>query len=186
MPGDGLVWQDGQGLWGQELTKAVLNESVPMERSNDMALRVVAAWYQLGQNDKSLWPNNTLSGSPTFSSTDESVGKLHPSSPGIQETAVVNQFVPVRNTDEGGNHDELAGKIAAEGIVLVKNANSLLPLSRNGTTLMTHSSSGKIRIDIFGEDAFVNSRGRNVASIVVVTKALWLWVGARERSSCLT
>jgi hypothetical protein len=28
MPGDGLRWQDGKGLWGTELTKAVLNSSV--------------------------------------------------------------------------------------------------------------------------------------------------------------
>ena len=32
MPGDGLLWQDGKSLWGTELTKAVLNSSVPMDR----------------------------------------------------------------------------------------------------------------------------------------------------------
>ena len=57
MPGDGLRWQDGSGLWGMELTKAVLNTSVPMERLNDMTMRIVAAWYQLGQDDKKEWPS---------------------------------------------------------------------------------------------------------------------------------
>ena len=56
MPGDGLKWADGKSLWGSELTRAVLNGSVPVERVNDMVTRVVAAWYQLGQDDTSKWP----------------------------------------------------------------------------------------------------------------------------------
>ncbi len=30
MPGDGLRWQDGHSLWGPQLTRAVLNGSVPV------------------------------------------------------------------------------------------------------------------------------------------------------------
>ncbi|KAF4633124.1 hypothetical protein G7Y89_g4995 [Cudoniella acicularis] len=51
MPGDGLRWANGQSLWGPELSKAVLNGSLPVSRLNDMVTRVVAAWYQLGSPD---------------------------------------------------------------------------------------------------------------------------------------
>lgn len=52
MPGDGLKWTDGKSLWGSELTKSVLNGSLPLTRLDDMVTRVVATWYQLGQDDK--------------------------------------------------------------------------------------------------------------------------------------
>ncbi|KAF2769448.1 putative beta-glucosidase [Teratosphaeria nubilosa] len=165
MPGDGLGWQDGKSLWGHELTKAVLNESVPMERINDMTLRIVAAWYQLGQYDKTRWPNVTDGGGPNFSSwTNDEVGNLHPGSEDSKDTGVVNKFVPVRVTEEGGDHDRLARNIAAEGIVLVKNVDDLLPLSRNGTAANTRLGDGKLHIGIFGEDAYPNANGANACA----------------------
>ncbi|GIZ39345.1 hypothetical protein CKM354_000273200 [Cercospora kikuchii] len=162
MPGDGLKWQDGIALWGGELTKAALNGSVPMERLNDMVLRVVASWYQLGQDDSSVWGNNSLSNSATFSSwTDEERGRLHPGASGNNDTDVVNYFVPVRQTEEGGDHDEVARQIAAEGVVLVKNEEFTLPLSKNGANFRRAESDGKVKVGIFGEDAFANPRGPN-------------------------
>lgn len=159
MPGDGLGWADGDSLFGPELTKAVLNTSVPMDRLNDMALRIVAAWYQLGQDDDDEWPSNKIGGQPTFSSwTDDEEGNLHPGSSNSEETGIVNKFVPVRNTEEDGDHDALARQVAREGIVLVKNEDSLLPLSRNGTT---SSSTGKFKVGIFGESAYPNPKGPN-------------------------
>lgn len=162
MPGDGLRWQDGVSLWGSELTKAVLNGSVPMDRLNDMVLRIVAAWYQMGQDDKKMWPAVEDGGGPNFSSwTNEKVGQLHPGSPDSTETGVVNKFVPVRNTPEGGNHDEMARRIATEGIVMVKNERGILPLARNGSSVRKGKSGGKVKIGIFGEDAYPNPRGNN-------------------------
>lgn len=162
MPGDGLTWQDGKSLWGSELTKAVLNSSVPMERLNDMVGRIVAAWYQLGQDDESRWPNVTNGGGPNFSSwTNNQTGLLHPGSPGSTETGVVNKFVPVRQTMEDGDHDALARLVAAEGIVLVKNENNILPLSRNGSGISMRGRVDKVRIGVFGEDAFSNPAGDN-------------------------
>lgn len=71
MPGDGLHWLDGKSLWGNQLTLAVLNGSLPVSRLNDMVTRVVATWYQLGQ-DK--WEDHR----PNFSSwTNEEYGVLH-------------------------------------------------------------------------------------------------------------
>ncbi|KAF7189668.1 putative beta-glucosidase E [Pseudocercospora fuligena] len=169
MPGDGLRWQDGDTLWGGKLTRATLNGSVPMDRLNDMALRVVAAWYQLGQDDKKKWGNNSLSSPATFSSwSDKETDILHPGSPGSKEKGVVNKFVPVRQTTEGGDHDKLARKIAAEGIVLVKNENSMLPINMDATDIRRTTSSvpfsDKVRVGIFGEDAFANPQGPNACA----------------------
>ncbi|KAK3721924.1 hypothetical protein LTR37_002740 [Vermiconidia calcicola] len=162
MPGDGLKWADGNSLWGAELTKAVLNTSVPMERLNDMVTRVVAAWYQLGQDDKDEWPAVADRGGPNFSSwTDDKEGELHPGSPNSKETGVVNKYVPVRKTDESGDHDALARKIATEGIVLVKNSDSMLPLNRTGKGVVYKAGTEKIKVGIFGEDAFPNPNGNN-------------------------
>ena len=44
MPGDGLSWQDGQSFWGPELTRSVLNGTLPLSRLNDMVTRIVAAY----------------------------------------------------------------------------------------------------------------------------------------------
>jgi beta-glucosidase len=64
MPGDGLFWQNGKSLWGSELTRSILNGSVPVDRLNDMVTRIVAAWYQLGQDDPEKFDNS----GPNFSS----------------------------------------------------------------------------------------------------------------------
>lgn len=169
MPGDGLRWQDGKTLWGGELTKAALNGSVPMERLDDAVLRIVAAWYQLGQDDSQAWPRKTLSSSATFSSwTEEEEYKLHPGSPGSEETGKVNEYVPVRQTQKGGNHDDLARRLAAEGIVMVKNDDHVLPIKPDGTGIQSSRAGKKfgekLKIGIFGEDAFANPRGPNACA----------------------
>lgn len=139
MPGDGLHWADGQSLWGSELTKAVLNTSVPLERLNDMVTRIVAAWYHFEQD---TWepPSPDGEGGPNFSSwTDDEVGYLHRGS-NDDVWAVVNRYV-----DAGEGHGDLARQVAAEGMVLVKNEQETLPLSR--------SPEGAYRVGIFGDDA---------------------------------
>ena len=155
MPGDGLRWMDGKSLFGPHLTTAVLNGSLPMERIHDMATRVVAAWYQLGQDDKARWPAPPPEGDggPNFSSwTDERIGKIHEGSDD-KTTAIVNKFVDVQGEGEGF-HGRLAQQIAAEGTVLVKNQDNILPLSRHGSVGRDGSKrSVKYRVGIFGEDA---------------------------------
>ncbi|SPQ19916.1 ec61a59a-5322-4557-b4b8-4fcf4ba06c9d [Thermothielavioides terrestris] len=157
MPGDGLRWANGESLWGPQLTKAVLNGSVPVDRLNDMVTRIVAAWYQLGQDDETKFPRRP----PNFSSwTDDRLGVLAPGSPSPQDEVVVNEFVDVQ-----ANHSIIAREVAAEGTVLLKNE-GLLPISRQGldesklearrrvaeqVTGKRHD--GKFKVGVFGEDA---------------------------------
>ncbi|KAI9834899.1 MAG: hypothetical protein M1838_005456 [Thelocarpon superellum] len=155
MPGDGLRWADGVTLWGAELTRAALNTSLPMSRLNDMVTRIVAAWYQLGQDDRAKWsaPAPEGDGGPNFSSwTTEEVGLLHPGSD-CEDKGVVNKFVNAQGEGED-SHGKLARQIAAEGTVLVKNVNGILPLKRDGWAEGAEPKPfRKLRIAIFGEDS---------------------------------
>lgn len=140
MPGDGLYWQDGRSLFGEQLTLAVLNGSVPMSRLNDMVTRVVAAWYQLGQDS---WAEE----GPNFSSwTNDEYGYLHSGSGSRQEKVIVNKFIEAENEDS----KQLARQVASEGIVLLKNEDSILPLTPTLSELTSH---GRKRVAVVGEDA---------------------------------
>ncbi|KAI5852775.1 glycoside hydrolase superfamily [Morchella snyderi] len=127
MPGDGLAWDDRKSLLGPELTRAVMNSSIPMERLDDMVTRIVATWYKFGQDEDYPEPN--------FNSwTNATVGKIYYGS-NDNTTGIVNEHVEVR-----GDHATLARKIAADAIALLKNED-VLPLS------------GPMKIGIYGEDA---------------------------------
>jgi beta-glucosidase len=153
MPGDGLRWAKGNSLWGGELTKAVLNGSVPMDRLDDMATRVVASWYQVGQ-DK--WPGDS---GPNFSSwTNEKIGKLHEGSPSDTSMGVVNQFVNAQGEGKDA-HSHIVRRVAAEGTVLLKNEGKLLPLDRKGWKKGKRQT--KYRVGVFGEDARLPHAGIN-------------------------
>ncbi|KAI9854533.1 MAG: hypothetical protein M1824_000298 [Vezdaea acicularis] len=154
MPGDGLGWADGKALWGASLTTAVLNGSVPMWRMNDMVTRIVAAWYQLGQDEEGKFTG------PNFSSwTRNETSLLHPGSDDKTE-GWVNHYKDVRGQGED-SHSLIAKQVATEGIVLVKNEGNILPLNREGW--VDGHDDEKQRIGIFGEDAG-EGRGRNACA----------------------
>lgn len=148
MPGDGLFWANGKSLWGPELTKSVLNGSLPVSRLNDMVTRIVAAWYQLGQDDKSKFDRE----GPNFSSwTDAKMGYLHEGSSDDKNLTVVNQFINVQGKGENA-HSRIAKQVAVEGTVLLKHYDNVLPLSRTGWPADAPQDR-KLKLGIFGEDS---------------------------------
>ncbi|OAG38418.1 hypothetical protein AYO21_07401 [Fonsecaea monophora] len=140
MPGDGLYWQDGRSLFGEQLTIAVLNGSLPLTRLNDMVTRIVAAWYQLEQDS---WDSE----GPNFSSwTHDEYGYPHAGSSSKQDKVLVNKYVETENDESR----QVAREVASEGTVLLKNEDSILPLS---PTLSELGSSSPKRVAVLGEDA---------------------------------
>jgi beta-glucosidase len=146
MPGDGQEWANGKSFWGPELTKGVLNGSIPIQRLNDMVTRVVAAWYQMGQDDESYFDRK----GPNFSSwTYDEIGIVNFGSPDDKDETIVNQFINVQGTGDDA-HSIIARRVATEGTVLVKNDGGILPLSKDGWPSDRDSI---LRVGVFGEDA---------------------------------
>jgi len=136
MPGDGEVPLFGLAYWAYELTTAVLNGTVPMERINDMVTRIVATWYQLGQDKGYPLPNFS-------SNTASATGLCYPAAL-FSPTCLVNQYVNVQ-----ADHAQVARQVAREGITLLKNDGQTLPLSAGAS------------LRIFGSDAQNNPNGIN-------------------------
>ncbi|KAL8714078.1 MAG: hypothetical protein Q9220_001806 [cf. Caloplaca sp. 1 TL-2023] len=135
MPGD-VLFDSGTSYWGSNLTVAVLNGSVPEWRLDDMATRIMAAWYYVGR-DTSQIPIN-------FDSwTVDTFGYQH----FIAEEGygLINEHVDVR-----AEHGTLIRQLGAASTVLLKNNNSALPLT--GREKFTA---------VFGNDAGSNPYGPN-------------------------
>ncbi|KAK0615585.1 glycoside hydrolase family 3 protein [Bombardia bombarda] len=88
------------GFWGDNLVQAVRNGSVSEHRLDDMATRILAAWYYLHQ--ETGYPNRAV----------------YPS----------NQKHPAVDVQE--DHASLIKEIGAAGTVLVKNVNNTLPFKK--------------------------------------------------------
>ncbi|KAM5490131.1 putative beta-glucosidase [Microsporum audouinii] len=146
MPGELPRSDPGTSFWGPNLTMAVLNGSVEVGRLNDMATRIVAAWYQLKQDTWERPPDGD--GGPNFSSwTKNKTGHRHEGSQDDDQLVVVNHYIRAPN-EWKDSHSDLARDIATEGTVLLKNEDDILPLSKKGTT-----SGRKTKVGVFGEDA---------------------------------
>ncbi|OJD34359.1 glycoside hydrolase family 3 protein [Diplodia corticola] len=139
MPGDPTIPLFGNSWWAFHLTEAVLNGSVPVDRLNDMATRVVAAWYQVGQDQD--YPDINFS---TWTSDAE--GLLYPGAL-ISPSGVVNEFVDVQ-----GDHAAIVRNISTEAVTLLKNDNGTLPLKESTP------------LKIFGTAAEKNPDGINSCS----------------------
>lgn len=137
MPGD-TVFNSGLSYWGTNLTLAVINGTVPEWRIDDMATRIMAAYFKVGLTLDEPEIN--------FSSwTKDTFGPLHASvGANIQQ---VNFHVDVR-----GDHGRLIRDIGARATVLLKNTNNALPLS-----------SPKF-VAVIGEDAGPNINGPNACA----------------------
>lgn len=122
MPGDIYDrWLEGKSFWGPSLTKAVYNNTIPPERLDDMASRILAPFF--ASKDISLPMENEV---PNFSSWSlDTYGPLLPlqnAGPIIQQ----NKHVDVRSTFS----DDIALGIAREAIVLLKNEKASLPIRK--------------------------------------------------------
>ncbi|KAJ9638453.1 hypothetical protein H2199_007142 [Coniosporium tulheliwenetii] len=134
MPGD-VYFLNGASYWGANLTLAVINGSVPEWRVDDMATRIMAAYYLVGR-DEAYVPTN-------FNSWSRDVfGYRHP----IPRLGYgqINYQVDVRD-----EHGRSIRNQAARSTVLLKNT-GVLPLS--GDERFTA---------VFGSDATENPRGPN-------------------------
>ncbi|KAL4912659.1 glycoside hydrolase superfamily [Aspergillus aurantiobrunneus] len=104
MPGSDLNEPPGSIYWGENLAAAIEQGDVPQERLDDMVLRILSAWYLLGQDED--YPP------VAFSSWDGGAASVNVTRP---------------------EHGDLARTIARDSIVLLKNANQSLPLGSPGS-----------------------------------------------------
>lgn len=95
-----MVMPLGSAFWGANLTEAVSNGSVPEVRINDMVTRILATWYQMGQ-DSEDWANP---------------GHGIPADPSVPHTRVIGWNSSFKDTLYKG---------AVEGHVLLKNEGAL-------------------------------------------------------------
>ncbi|WQF79559.1 Putative glycoside hydrolase, family 3, glycoside hydrolase family 3 domain, immunoglobulin [Colletotrichum destructivum] len=147
-PGDQQVPLTGYSYWMYDLTRAVLNGSVPVDRINDMATRVLATWYQMGQ-DEGFPATNWATG------TRNRVGDFYPGAWPFSPSGVVNEFVKVQD-----DHHLVARQVAQEAITLLKNNGSLLPITTSAP------------IKIFGTHAQTNPDGPNACADRACNKGL--------------
>lgn len=99
-----LVMPDAS-LWKSALSQGTQNGSLPQSRLDDMATRIVAAWYLLGMDSPS-YPSKGLGMAKSVIAPHQLVNAIDPAS------------------------KSTLFQSAVEGHVLVKNVNNALPLKR--------------------------------------------------------
>jgi len=135
MPGD-VLFDSGSSYWGANLTIAILNGTVPQWRLDDMAVRIIAAWYYVGRDNASVPINFDSWTTDTFGNQHYFAKKGY---------SLINEHVDVRQ-----EHGNLIRQIGAASTVLLKNTNKTLPLT------------GKEKFTaVFGDDAGDNPLGPN-------------------------
>jgi beta-glucosidase len=135
MPGDTL-FDTGRTYWGTNMTIAILNGTMPQWRLDDMAVRIMAAYYYVGR-DQAYVPTNFYSWSINTYDTISSTDKQSP-------VALVNEHVNVQD-----EHRAVIRAVGAASNVLLKN-NGALPLTGS-----------EKQVGLFGYDAGSNPWGAN-------------------------
>lgn len=125
MPGTIAFFQGGSSYWGQNLTDAVNNGSVPVSRVDDAAHRIMTPYFFLGQDQD-------------YPLIDPAGGEI--SLLGIKPYLDTFQYGEA-NVDVRSDHADLIRKLGAAATILLKNTNNALPLGKPQS------------IAIFGNDA---------------------------------
>lgn len=114
MPGD-VTFNSNNSYFSANLTMAVNNGSVPLARVDDMAIRVMAGFFLVGQD----------SGYPAVNfDTFKKGGPL-------------NEHVNVQD-----DHADIVRKVGAASTILLKNENNTLPLRKPRTIALLGSDAG--------------------------------------------
>ncbi|KAI9432198.1 beta-glucosidase [Lactarius indigo] len=116
MPGD-ITFNSGTSYFGANLTAYVRNGTIPEARVDDMATRILAAWYLLGQ-DSASYPHTNFN---AFHPLDQAT----------------NEHVDVQD-----DHDIVVREIDAASVVLLKNVGGALPLKKPRTLVLIGSDAG--------------------------------------------
>ncbi|TFK37528.1 beta-glucosidase [Crucibulum laeve] len=119
MPGN--VGSGPGSYFGGNLTTYVQNGTIPRPRVEDMAVRVLAGWYFLGQDSASYPAVNFNANQPGDEATNEHI-------------------------DVQDDHYKLVREIGAASIVLLKNERGALPLKKPRSLLLAGSDAGPARI----------------------------------------
>ncbi|CCM01675.1 uncharacterized protein FIBRA_03738 [Fibroporia radiculosa] len=115
MPGD-ITLGSNTSYWGANLTAFVENGTIPMSRLDDMATRIMASYYFLGQDQN--YPNVSFN---AFNYYD----------------TVHNKHIDVE-----ADHYKIVREIGAQGAVLLKNTNGALPLNKPRNMVVIGSDAG--------------------------------------------
>ncbi|KAH9178040.1 glycoside hydrolase family 3 protein [Lactarius sanguifluus] len=119
MPGD-ITFNSGTSYFGANLTAYVQNGTIPEARVDDMATRILAGWYLLGQDSPS-YPHTNFN---AFKPLDEAT----------------NEHVDVQD-----DHDKVVREVGAASTVLLKNVDSALPLKKPRKLVLVGSDAGPAR-----------------------------------------
>lgn len=138
MPGD-TSFDSGDSYWGTNLTISVVNGTVPEYRIDDMAIRIMAAYYKVGRDTHQIpvnfnsWTHDTYGPIYAYAGPEYGVGRI-------------NEHVDVR----GGNHAALIRGIGAASTVLLKNSGALPLTGIEKFTAIFGSDAGSDPVGING------------------------------------
>ncbi|KAL0957550.1 hypothetical protein HGRIS_001337 [Hohenbuehelia grisea] len=115
MPGN--IGAGPGSYFGGNLTAFVQNGTIPRERLEDMATRILAGWYLLDQDSPSYPPVNFNGNNPAEEATNEHI-------------------------DVQADHHTVVRDIGAASIALLKNERGALPLKKPRSLLLAGSDAG--------------------------------------------
>ncbi|KAK2465560.1 hypothetical protein APHAL10511_002452 [Amanita phalloides] len=132
MPGD-ITFNSGTSYFGGNLTKYVQNGTIPEARVDDMAIRILAAWYLLGQDSRTYPVTNFNAFKPLDPATNEHI-------------------------DVQADHAKVVREIGVASTVLLKNVGGALPLKKPRSLALFGSDAGP---GAAGANQFPDQGGQN-------------------------